>query len=111
MSDDTQTHQTDSNDTPAAPVWPRVLTLKYPVQFGSESITSLTFRRGRAGDLKGLKLGETVPADQLITIASRMSGKPTQVIEGLDGDDASEVMALVLDFYGRCLGGGSARAQ
>ena len=108
MSDD---NQTTSNETSAAPVWPRVINLKYPVQFGSETISSLTFRRGRAGDLKGLKLGETVPADQLITIASRMSGKQTQVIEGLDGDDAAEVMALVLDFYGRCLGGGIARSQ
>ena len=111
MSDDNQTHQTDSNETPAAPVWPRVITLKYPVQFGSETITSLTCRRGRVGDLKGIKLGETVPADQLITIASRLCGKPTQVIEGLDVDDAAEVMALALDFYGRCLGGGSARSQ
>jgi hypothetical protein len=111
MSNENQTHETDSNDTAAAQTWPRVITLKYPVQFGSESISSLTFRRGRAGDLKGLKLGETVPADQLITIASRLCGKQTQVIESLDGDDAAEVMALVLDFYGRCLGGGSARSQ
>ena len=110
MSDDNQISQTTSNETDAPPVWPRVITLQHPVQFASETITSLTFRRGRAGDIKGLKLGETVPAEQLITIASRMCGKPTQVIELLDVDDAAEVMALALGFYGRCLGGGSARA-
>jgi hypothetical protein len=79
------------------------------VDFGSQRITSLEFRRGRAGDIKGLKLAETVPTDQLFLVASRLCGQPVKVIEMLDVDDAAEVMALALGFYGRCLGGGTKR--
>jgi hypothetical protein len=117
MFDENQTIEIESDETAetrarvAPATWPRVINLKHPVQFGSEHITSLTFRRGRAGDIKGLKLGTTIPADQLITIASRLCGKPVPVIESLDVDDSAEVMALALDFYGKCLGGGSARSQ
>ena len=110
MSNENQTHETDSNDTAAAQTWPRVITLKYPVDFGSQRITALEFRRGRAGDLKGLKLGETIPTDQVLLVASRLCGQPLKVIESLDVDDSAEVMALALDFYGRCLGGGIARS-
>lgn len=91
--------------TPELP-WPRIITLAHPIDFGSQRITSLEFRRGRLGDIKGLKLSEQVPTDQLITIASRMCGQLPAVLERLDVDDAAEVMAIALGFYGKCLGGG-----
>jgi hypothetical protein len=93
-----------------ARTWPWVITLKHPVDFGDERITSLTVRRGRLGDLKGIKLGgDAMPADHLMLVASRMTGQPLKVIESLDPEDAEEVMSLVLDFFAKCLGGGRTR--
>ncbi len=97
MSEPANTHDT----------WPRVVTLSYPVEWGSEHVTSLSFRRGRAGDLMGIKLArDGVDADSLMLVASRMSGRPLELIQKLDVDDAREVMAIALGFYGRCLNGG-----
>lgn len=91
---------------PAPRQWPVTVNLKHPVSHGSERITSLSMRRGKLGDLKGIKLGGEVPVDNLILVASRMTGQPTQVIEALDPEDAEEVLPVVLDFFARCLGGG-----
>ncbi len=93
----------------AAPTWPRVVKLQHPIQFGSERITSLEFRRGRMGDIKGMKLGDTVATEQLVLLASRLSGQPTNVIEMLDVEDAGEVMEIALDFFAKCLAGGKRR--
>lgn len=89
--------------------WPRVVKLTVPVQLSerSEVITQLTFRRGRFGDLKGVKLGSSLEADSMLLVASRMSGQPLGVLEALDADDAGEVSKIVTDFFGKCLGAGS----
>lgn len=89
--------------------WPWTITLKYPVNFGDDRITSLVMRRGKLGDLKGIKLGGEVVADSLLMVASRMCNQPLKVIEGLDPEDAEEVLSLVLDFFAKCLGGGRTR--
>ncbi len=90
--------------------WPWTITLKYPVDFGNERITELTVRRGRLGDLKGVKLnGEGIAADDLLVVAARMCGRSLKVIELLDPEDAEEVVALALDFFSKCLGGGRTR--
>ena len=89
--------------------WPRVIELRHPVTFGDQCITQLEMRRGRAGDIKGLKIGGEMPTEHLFAIASRMSGQPIRVIEMLDVEDAGEVMALAIDFYGLCLGAGKTR--
>lgn len=91
--------------------WPRVVKLQYPVERGSERITELVFRRGRVGDMKGMKLGETVAASDLVLIASRMCGQPVDVIEKLDVDDAGEVMDIALSFFAKCLQTGTMRSQ
>jgi hypothetical protein len=86
--------------------WPRVVKLKHPIDFGKERIEELEFRRGRAGDAKGIAFGETVGGDQLNLLASRLCGQPIKVIEMLDIDDAGEVMEIALDFYKAYLGAG-----
>lgn len=86
--------------------WPVVITLKYPVDFGSERITQLEFRRGRMGDAKGLKLREEIPTNDLLLIASRMCGRPVAALELLDIEDGGEVTAIAMDFYVRYLGAG-----
>lgn len=82
------------------------IVLKHPIEFGSETVSELEFRRGRLGDLKGITLGETLPADTLITIAARLCGKATPLLEKLDADDAGEVVAIALGFVEQCLANG-----
>lgn len=89
--------------------WPMVVQLRTPVALGQRQITSLTLRRGRLGDIKNMKLVAEMPTEHLFTIASRLSGEPTQVIEQLDMEDAGEVMAAAISFYGTCLTGGRKR--
>lgn len=89
--------------------WPVVVTLKHPVDFGSERVSQLEFRRGRMGDLKGMKVDTVPPADQLLMIASRLCGKPVKVLEMLDAEDGAEVLELALDFFAKCLEGGNRR--
>lgn len=97
----------EQSATPLA--WPVVVQLRVPVEFGSRTIATIEMRRGRLGDIKGMKLSGEMPTDQLILIASRLSGQPVQVIERLDMEDAGEVMAAAMGFYGSCLGGGRTR--
>lgn len=95
----------------AVRTWPVSIQLKHPVELGSQHITHLELRRGRLADIKGMKLSGEMPTEHLITIASRLSGQTTQVIERLDAEDAGEVMAIAIDFYGTCLGGGKTRSR
>ena len=74
-------------------------------------ITELKLRRGTIGDIKGMKISSEVPLSDLISIASRLSGQPTGVIERLDAEDSGEVMSIALGFYARALVGGSKRSR
>lgn len=93
--------------------WPVVITLASPVSLGSEHITSLEFRRGKLGDLKGLptQAGGGLSLDQLMLLASRMCGKPLKVIESLSDDDAPAVLEIAAHFFARCLGAGKKRSR
>lgn len=86
--------------------WPVVVKLKRPVEFADEFIASLTFRRGRMGDLKGMTLDGVPPVDKVLLLASRMCGKPVAALELLDADDGPEVLAVALGFFATCLGAG-----
>lgn len=89
--------------------WPVTIELKHPVDLGSQHIASLTFRRGRMGDLKGVKLDGVPSADQLMLIASRMCGQTVPVMDLLSDEDGAEVLEIALGFFARCLGGGKKR--
>lgn len=104
-----QTEQQTENTEEAARKWPVTVTLKYPVTFGSESITSLEFRRGRMGDLRGLKIDGLPSVDHLLLLASRLSGQPVKVIELLDAEDGARALEVALDFFARCLEDGRTR--
>lgn len=89
---------------PVAPAWPRVVKLKHPVQFASRLVTELTFRRGKIGDMKNIKLGgESVATNDLVLVASRMCGETVALLDMLDVDDAGEVLDIALDFFAKCL--------
>jgi hypothetical protein len=89
--------------------WPITVRLRHPLDFGSQHIAMLEFRRGKLADIKGLKIAAEMPSEHLILIAARLSGQTTNVIERLDYEDAGEVLAIAMDFYGQCLGGGRKR--
>lgn len=82
--------------------WPVTVNLRFPVQFGSQTIGTLVFRKGRAGDLRGIALGEMPKSEQLLELAGRLCGQPRPVMDGLDADDTAEVFAIALGFIGRC---------
>lgn len=88
--------------------WPITIHLGTPIQFGKEAIEELVFQKGSFGVLKGLNIGidRTPSYEELMTIASRLCGRPLKVIESLDPDDADEVLAVALGFFGRCRGAG-----
>lgn len=97
-------------DLEEAPLqWPVVIALAHPVEFAGEHITSLEFRRGRMGDLKGMKLDDVPPFDHLLLLASRMCGRSIKVLEMLDADDGAEVVRIALGFFVRSLGVGKKR--
>lgn len=89
--------------------WPVMVTLKYPVDFGSERITTLEVRRGRLGDLKDLKIGGELVGAQLLGLVSKMCAQPMKVVESLDPEDAGKVVPLALGFFKTCLVGGRKR--
>jgi hypothetical protein len=89
--------------------WPRTIPLRAPVTFGKETIEALVFQKGNFGVLKGLGLTAAgqPPLDALMTIASRLCGRPLGVIERLDPDDVEEVVDIARGFFWRCQGVGN----
>lgn len=102
-------------DTPAADApraFPFVLKLKQPATVADETITEITFRRGRMADLKGLTIDlKLLSFDTIITVASRLTGKVTKIIEALDFEDSGEVVAIVMDFLEKSLPTGKKRSR
>ena len=93
----------DSEEILYPPVtWPIEVRLKTPIEFGSQRIDTLTFRRGRMADMKGIKLAE-ISTESVMLAASRLSGQPLAVIERIDEDDAGRVNAIALRFLQKCL--------
>lgn len=88
--------------------WPMTIALRTPIEFGDKTITQLVFQKGAFGILKGLDIrtGHELTIDQIQMIASRLCAQSLKVIELLDPDDADEVMAIALGFFGRCQGVG-----
>ena len=101
----------DEQSTLAEREFPFEVKLAHPIAFGSKQIESLTFRRGRAGDLEGVPIDGVPPMDKILLIASRMCNTPVPALRLLDGDDTSEVVAIALGFFGRCLAGGATRSR
>lgn len=96
----------------------RLVKLRHPVRDEAEerTVEELRFRAGRFADLKGLRFQfgtETVPVDfdDLMTIASRLSGETSHVIGKLEGEDLAEVGRLALDFYLSFLATGATGSQ
>ncbi|HAJ17350.1 MAG TPA: hypothetical protein DCL57_04505 [Microbacterium sp.] len=77
------------------------VTLSTPIQHGSETIATLTFRRPRAGDMRGVKLtigeaGVTLDMGALLDLAAAIAEQPPSVMEQLELDDAAAVVAAIV---------------
>ena len=86
--------------------WPVTVTLKRPIEFGDESIASLTFREGCWKDLVGIKADGIPDDDQLMLVASRMCGKPVAALAMLKVGDIGPVREIALGFFIESLGAG-----
>jgi hypothetical protein len=74
------------------------ITLAQPVTFGSETYGELNFRPLKGKDLRKLKIVDGYSMDVILSLAGKLAGVPTQVIDELSGDDLGAVIALVSGF-------------
>lgn len=71
--------------------------LREPIQFGSELVSELRFRRPKAKDFRRIK-SDGHDFDMILTLAGRLCGQPSQVIDELGLEDMQEVIELVGGF-------------
>ncbi len=74
----------------------KVLKLKEPIQFGSESITELTFVKMKAKHLRGLP--DKPKMDDLLNLAGKVCGQTPRVMDELGMEDAMAVLEIVSAF-------------
>lgn len=76
------------------------ITLKHPIQFGSETVSELTFRRPKAGDMRGIKINAAgdMSFDDMLTVAQRVTGRPPAVINEIDLEDLKPVFDVIGGF-------------
>lgn len=76
------------------------ITLKHPIPYGSETVTELTFRRPKAGDMRGIKINGNgdMSFDDMLTVAQRVTGKPPSVINEIDFEDLQPVFEVIGGF-------------
>ena len=72
--------------------------LKKPIKLGAETYTALSFRPLKGKDLRRLKVVEGYSTDVILTLAGKLAGVPTQVIDELTGEDLGNVLTLVGGF-------------
>jgi hypothetical protein len=88
----------DTNQRPHSSV-----TLEHPVRRGETVIESLTLRKPRAGELRGLSLQSLGQSDvnQLITLIPRISEPPLtlQEVEAMEIEDLSAIGEVVFNFF------------
>lgn len=77
--------------------YPFTLELKHPVQFGSQIITEIHYRRPKAKDLKRIK-PEQLETGDLINLFASISDQDPPVIDELDAVDILVAVQLVGGF-------------
>lgn len=77
---------------------PHVITLKYPINRGSEQITELVIeRRLKAKDFKGVQ-ASNISFDDMLRLLSRLTAQPMSNIEELDSTDMYAAMEVLSSF-------------
>lgn len=70
--------------------------LKYPLEWGQETINEIEFRRPKGEYL--MDLGKDVKMGQLLALASKCSGQPISIFKEMDGVDALKCCEVIGDF-------------
>lgn len=70
--------------------------LSVPIEFGSETITELVFKRPKAKHFRSMPNDPGV--SDMLNLAGNICGQPTPVIDELDVEDMNKVMDVVADF-------------
>lgn len=76
----------------------KTVKLRAPIQFGSETITELTFRPVTGKDLRSLRMRDDYPMEFALALAGKLAGQPDAVIDMLAGQDLEEVVAIASGF-------------
>ncbi len=76
---------------------PNIVTLEYPIEYGSELLSELSFRRLKTKDLKGIKFN-SIGFDDFQKLIERLSGNPPSVVEELDAVDLMKCIEVVSSF-------------
>lgn len=72
--------------------------LKHPIEWGDETISTLTLRRPTAEDISELTDKPTM--GQMVSIALKCAGQPNTIRKKLDAEDAMELVSVLGDFLG-----------
>lgn len=84
---------------------PVTLTLRSPIQFGSQVVTELRMREPKAKDFRRFPMTPTM--GDILDLVGQLSGQPKPVIDELSVADLAEVSALVEGFIPGGRGTGS----
>lgn len=79
-------------------IYPIVVKLQHPIEYGSEMIYELKLRRAKGKEYRAFHGGDP-SMDEMLDLLGKLSGQPPSVIDELDGDDiegAFEAMAKCL---------------
>ncbi len=79
------------------------ITLAEPIERGKTKIATLTLRKPRAGELRGLTLQDLIGTDvsAIIKIIPRISNPPLTLdeVDRLDADDFAEIGGAIRGFF------------
>lgn len=89
----------ETNEVPATSPSPGpvTLTLKEPIQFGTQRIEQFTIRKPKGKDFRGMPVEPNI--GDLLDLAGRLAAQPKAVMDELGPEDLAEVLGVVGDFF------------
>lgn len=87
-----------------------VYKLKEPLEWGSETITELEFRKPTIGDIKSMKL-DSILLEDILKLASKLSTQSQNVIDRLSIADGMGVAELLGNFLNPSRETGKAQSE
>lgn len=77
-----------------------IVLLKYPIEWGTETISEVKLRRPKGKDIKGMTLsGSGVGLDELVRLSGKLGAIEPAVLDKMDAVDVMEVVGAVANFF------------